>query len=145
VKDLIAPLEQARAKIEDFLGIAFEKPNLLRRDTVKMTADTYGQDWWDSIMTRIAPRIVRADVEVTLRGTIKTRTDEVVEELDKGKDGTWGDVYQYVDDSVALMDAGGDPASFEADTTLLSREDLKESLRVPRAPDKPEAIAEEGG
>jgi hypothetical protein len=84
-------------------------------------------------------------VEVTLRGTIKTRTDEVVEELDKGKDGTWGDVYQYVDDSVALMDAGGDPASFEADTTLLSREDLEESLRVPRAPDKPEAIAEEGG
>jgi phage-related protein len=46
VKDLIAPLEQARAKIEDFLGIAFEKPNLLRRETVKMTAVTYGQEWW---------------------------------------------------------------------------------------------------
>lgn len=143
VKDLITPLEEARAKIEDFLGIAFEKPNLLRRETVKMTADTYGQEWWDSTMTRIAPRIKRADVEVTLRGTIRTRTDEAVEEMDKGRDGAWADVYNYVDDAVALMDAGGDPASFEPDTTLMSREDLEESLRVPRPPDSPEAIAEE--
>jgi hypothetical protein len=40
------------------------------------------------------------------------------------------------------MDAGGDPASFEADTTLMTREDLEEMMKTPRPPDDPGAIVE---
>lgn len=143
LKDLIKPVQDAVHKFEDFLAIAFEKPDLLSRKTIVTSADTYGQEWWNSTIGRITPRSRRMDVEVMLRGTIRTKQQEVVQEMDKGKQGTWADVYNYIQDSVALMDAGGDPASFEADPDLLSTDDLKESLEVPRAPDDPVTLTEE--
>jgi len=142
VKDLTDQVHQKVIAVEDFLSVSFEKPQLLKRETVKTTADTYGQEWWDSVMTHIAPRTKKAEVEVMFRGDISSRTDEVLQELDKGEEGSWADVYHYIDESVQFMDLGTDPQSFEPDTTLMSREALQEFIKSPRPPDNPETIAE---
>lgn len=143
VKDLLRPVQDAVRRFEDFLDISFEKPNLLRRKTIVTSADTYGQEWWDSTIGKITPRSRRLDVKVMLLGTIRKKQQEVVGEMDKGKDGSWSDVYNYIEGAVRLMDAGGDPASFEPDRSLLSPNDLEESAQVPDSPPDPETLTED--
>lgn len=143
IKDLVKPIEDKVFDILDRLEISFEKPDLLRRETVTKTADTYGLDWWDRIMKGIEPKPKKLEVRAYIRGDVYKKIEENAKTMDLGKDGDWSDVWEYIAESADNLDAGADPASFNLNPDKLPEEELTEYLEADKLPDDPETIAAE--
>ncbi|MCD6126070.1 MAG: hypothetical protein J7J19_03580 [Thaumarchaeota archaeon] len=139
LKDIIDQTREVVFRVKDVIDISFEKPRLLSRDTVKLTADTYGLDWWHSISDQVVGSPGRQEVTEIKEGKLMKKIDEYVDMLDADKEGPWRDVTGYIDKTVYAMDHGGDPESFKLDASLLTENELAEYREIPRYPDDPGA------
>ena len=113
LKDIINPIQEIAFRIKDVVDISFEKPKLLSKDTVVTTADTYGADWFESLMMQgTEPTRIR-HVQVMFRQETEKEMDRIIDEIRAGKEGPWGDVASYIDDAVFRVASGLDPAPWE--------------------------------
>ena len=141
VKDIIDPVRRVVFEVKDFLEISFEKPDLLRRETIVKTADTYGDRFSRSASaTDLTYKRPKAPPPVP-PGEMVTILDSFVEEMDKEETGLWADVHEWLIRQTEQLDAGQDPIEFIQDAELLDEVERKEYEAQQLYPDDPE-IAE---
>jgi len=139
IKDIVDQTREVVFRVKDVIDISFEKPKLLSRDTVKLTADTYGMDWWGSISGKIIGSPGRREVQEIKEGGIIQKIDWYRIQMDAGREGHWADVMDYIERSVDNMDRGGDPETFQLDPELLSADEAEEYRQAPQFPEDPGA------
>jgi len=113
IKDIVDQANEVVFRIKDVIDISFEKPNVLSKETIIRSADTYGADWFESLMMQgTEPTRIR-HVEVMFRQETAKEMDRIIDEIRAGKKGPWGDVASYIDDAVFRVASGLDPAPWD--------------------------------
>ena len=138
MRDLIKPVQSAVFSLKEAFEISFERPDLLRRETIVTTADTYGADWFGISSGKWLGEDSITEYEITGRTEAVTYIDEHLENLDQGEAGSWADVAKYIDTQVENLNSGLDPDTFTLDQALLEERDREDLKEVPKYPDNPQ-------
>ncbi len=93
VKDRFKP-------IEDLIALTFEKPQVLKRETLGATSMLWGVDLWNDLFSGVTPIKPVTPSAETMRLQVDPVVDKYIEDIFAEKVGGWGDITQRVDEEI---------------------------------------------
>jgi len=134
IEEVLRTFQDVIVAIGNRLRVEFDDVHLISKYTSFRTADEYGNIWYKGLYKNRAPEVTERDVTQVRTGAVAQFIDEMVEVLDKGNEGSWADLWDWIKVSVFAIDQKQDPPEFRPDPQLLSAEDRKEMEEVGTLP-----------
>jgi len=106
VKTIVDPFHKLAQAFKDIIPPTIEKPALLTRQTMKYTGKEYGADFLDAAAEAGTPETTPQERQRISTLKIDKIITEQISEINKGKKGIWGDLYQCIDEEIQEISTG---------------------------------------
>lgn len=106
IEGYLKPIASRFETIEKLINITFEKPQLLRRETLKITGLSYGMDLWNATFEGSTPALTEEEAAPFPFAMVPEWMQKAQENIIKGREGEWSDVEKRIEEELQEIITG---------------------------------------